>query len=122
MSEWIRKYEITNSKLADENYYWSVVGKHGGVHLWIRPSPLNDGEFYGGVEYHYRVAPEGRELSPDNCWLIGCPCFHVGSSLAAIEKYIPLWLRNREAHEVIFDSLEWDALDLKPESEMGVEA
>ncbi len=62
---------------------WGVVDEHGGVHIDIRVSP--NGEVNGGLEFHYRK-PRGCDdplPSHEHCWLLGCPCWHEGTSLGA---------------------------------------
>jgi len=97
-----------------DRHTWSVVGPAGGVHIWACPMPegFNYGErFYGGVEVHSRHG-EG-EPHHKNCWLIGGPCWHDGSSLYFSENIEPI-LRNSDAefpssvHEYInAELLDW---------------
>ena len=79
---------------------WWIKGPHGGVHIWARLSKL-DGwptEWIGGVECHWAECPENGTgwHKPDapshgDCWLLGSPCWHDGSSLYFSEHIAP-WL------------------------------
>lgn len=54
---------------------------------------------------HYRTPPESMRDDPpssDVCWLLHCPCWHDGSSLAVEEKWIPLWLTRPNDHDEMF--------------------
>ena len=52
---------------------WGVAGPLGGIHIWC-----NVDFRYGGLEVH---RPATDKADNENCWLIGCPCNHDGSSL-----------------------------------------
>lgn len=67
-----------------DRHVWSVVGAEGGVHIWAQ---LHDADFqakygeqfFGGVECHW---PAGDDPAHHpECWLLGKPCRHDGSSL-----------------------------------------
>lgn len=60
---------------------WALRGPEGGVHIWRRPSP--DFGHYGGIEIHSKKQLYDFDPKPthENCWLLGCPCYHDGSSL-----------------------------------------
>ena len=91
---------------------WSVCGARIGAHLHISDIGEERGREYGrysgGIEIHYRTPPEYMKNDAPtsiNCWLIGGPCWHDGSSMQATEKWIPMWLRNTNDHAVIFREL-----------------
>jgi len=77
---------------TDGRHWWAVVGDLGGVHFWYSESK-HDGQKYGGVEWHWRERTEDYHTetpSHDDCWVIGGPCWHDGTSLYADEVYIPM--------------------------------
>ena len=98
-------------------HLWSLLGARGGLHLWI----TDHGEeherkcgnrYLGGIEIHYRRPPEYMRDQPpsqDECWLLCAPCWHDGSSLQAMERWIPLWLVAPHDHERMFQGLAVDA-------------
>lgn len=75
----------------------AVVGPKGAVHYWHQQREAtyyDDRTRYGGVEVHWRQKPEwasSDEPDRDDCWLLGGPCWHDGSSLYAEEVAIPKW-------------------------------
>ena len=80
-----------------DRHIWSLVGPEGGVHIWAR---RNDDEFaerfgarfIGGIEVHRRAPSEWQSDYPsshDDCWLIGGPCWHDGTSLYFSERIGP---------------------------------
>ncbi len=72
MSELRQVREFNNDRLC-----WGVVGERGGIHMWC-----NSNLSYGGIEVHSKTRVyEGQKPSNEDCWLIGCKCFHDGSSL-----------------------------------------
>ena len=107
------KYEFTTDSFGDR-HTWSCVGEWGGLHVHI----VDSGEEYekkygerhnGGIEIHYRAAPDymrGDAPSQDKCWLLGCPCWHDGSSLQASEFWIPFWVQDKDNHKGMFNLLE----------------
>lgn len=74
-------YSHCNTGLA-----WAVFGEHGGIHLHCSAGDFSS----GGIEIHSRTPlhdghkPHGHT----NCWLIGCPCYHDGSSLQWSERLV----------------------------------
>lgn len=75
-------------------HLWSVVSDCGrfAAHLWIEERPGREWYTIGGIEYHSAVAPEwraGEDPGRFECWLLGKPCYHEGSSLQAEP-----WIRN----------------------------
>lgn len=96
------KYELCFN-FGIKKHIWSVVNAAGGIHLHIS----QHGEsVYGGLELHSRTPLYGSDRAPtgENCWLIGGPCWHDGSSLAAEEYWIPLWKSGAD-HEAILGQL-----------------
>lgn len=82
---------------------YNLVGVRGGVNLHavrlIRPEGDAPFAWSGGLEFHFRAAPSGREGEPpdhDECWLLHCPCWHEGSGLIVNEVYAPLLEEGRE--------------------------
>ena len=87
---------------------WTCVGKEFGLHIWIAKSVAGGREYYGGLEMHYRAAPDYMKEHPPsntNCWLLNAPCWHDGTSLYAHEVIIPFWLRDPENNERMFEFL-----------------
>ena len=88
-------------------HQWEVVGPNGGIHFHVSLTPG-----YGpsaGLEIHRRT-PLDKNTAPSQspCWLLGCPCWHDGTSLYAIETLWPMiesYLRSGD-HEMIFRLLE----------------
>lgn len=77
---------------------WWIKGQSGGVHIWARLSKLAGWqlEWIGGVECHWAQCPAGSYHNPDtpshgDCWLLGGPCWHDGTSLYFSERIEP-WL------------------------------
>ena len=100
------QYEVV---CGTPSHTWSVVGRHGGMHLWIR-GYLLDGTmtWSGGIEMHYRTPPQYMEHdapSHDCCWLLQAPCWHDGSSLQATEEWIPRWLMDPHDHDGMLAAL-----------------
>lgn len=90
---------------------FGLVGSLGGVHFWVEQY-VYEGEKkrFGGVEKHSRKPFNWSGEVADNseCWLIGGPCYHDGSSLMAEERFIPIW---NDCHydgdfSIIYDMLE----------------
>ena len=75
---------------------WAVIGPLGAVHFW----KFNNYPQLGGVEEH-RKAPadyqNGQPPSHEDCFLLGCPCWHDGSSLYADTFFPILELQGEEA-------------------------
>ena len=74
-----------------------VKDERGAIHFHFRidQTPLfpEDGRFScAGVETHYASAPDymdGEAPSHENCWILGGPCWHDGTSLWASEHWLP---------------------------------
>lgn len=65
-------------------HMWEVESEFGGGHLHIRYKGV--GEFYGGIEIHYRSPPDymkGSAPHHHDCFVTGGLCWHDGSSLGA---------------------------------------
>lgn len=107
-----RHHKYTWEKsLGVARHAWSLVGPLGGVHFTFydhKDTPS------AGLEFHHSpVCDYRRNEAPDhvNCWLIGGPCRHDGSSLYARETLLPMILpmiRNGD-HGTIFRFLEGEA-------------
>ena len=107
------KYEYSYPFGDYPMHIWSCVGAKGAVHFWVKDYGEERGKQYrerygGGIEIHYRYPPNYMNTPPshDNCWLLGGPCWHDGSSLQASRHWIPLWLSANNNHEIIFEELE----------------
>ena len=103
------KYEYTNDYYA--KHIWSVEGANGGIHLHITDlgEKITNERYSGGIEYHYRTPPDYmKEDAPShhNCFLLGGPCWHDGSSLQASEYWVPLWEMDQGNHDLIFSELQ----------------
>jgi hypothetical protein len=100
-----RKYRLIIRKtltFGSWKHEWSLIGRHGGVHLHISgPHVYDNSEHWSaGLEFHYRSPPEYMENDPpshDRCWLIECPCWHDGTILYAQEHYLPMFLMGDDA-------------------------
>ena len=86
------KYELTEGN----RHLWSYADERGGVHIWAQYRDDEISRKYnwlwtGGVERHSPVRGEydSAEPSHDECWLIGKPCWHDGSSLYFSENIAP---------------------------------
>jgi hypothetical protein len=127
MSKFRAKYEYRPNHGHPE-HVWTVIGRLGAMHFhvtdmgeqWIIEHPSYE-RYSGGLEIHYRSPPDYmRDDAPsqDKCWLIGCPCWHDGTSLYASETLIPYWLVEPHDHQRMFHRLEMEYADrFKPEDE-----
>lgn len=87
-------------------HQWSLRGPYGGLHLSI--NIVEGYEATAGLEFHHNYDPSGGQEAAHHkdCWLIGGPCWHDGTSLYASET---VWPRVRDMmpdHEAIFAYLE----------------
>lgn len=93
-------------------HMWQLVGPKGGLHFTANKTEGYD--WSCGLETHYAEAPEYmRDQAPSQvkCWLIGCRCWHDGTSLYASETLWPIiepMLRSGD-HDAIFRVLEHEA-------------
>lgn len=73
---------------------WAISGDAGAVEFQgiAQCVDMNDRNAYNlsfkpyGIEYHFRTPPEyraGTLAYHEDCWLIGGPCWHDGSSVDA---------------------------------------
>ena len=91
---------------------WIVVGTLGAIDFHYSHAHLEVTRRFGvagGVEFHYRAAPEymeSDEPSHDQCWILGGRCWHDGTSLWASEYWIPLLQSGGEA--AIWHALEYE--------------
>lgn len=73
-----RRIEFSNDRLC-----WCVIGDKGAIHVWCTALDVT----LGGIEIHSREPLyDGHWSSDEPCWLIGCKCYHDGSSLQYIER------------------------------------
>lgn len=88
-----RRHEIRPN--GEQHYV--VIGEEGAIHFHLMESSEDSrkayGErYWGGVEIHSKKALYDNQMSiSKNCWILGCECWHDGSSLMASERYIPEW-------------------------------
>ena len=89
---------------------WVVANELAGLHFWCEQT---GSEWFGGVEFHSATRHDYMNESPshDNCWLLGGPCWHDGSSPDAREVWIPRWLRNKDDHDVMLSMLEQEFME-----------
>ncbi|PZQ99178.1 MAG: hypothetical protein DI533_00270 [Cereibacter sphaeroides] len=90
-------YAYEEPKESNVRHLWSVVGPLGGIHIWAASSPAGfdrEEKYYGGVEVHSRKPMYGAtEPSHQECWLLGGPCWHDGTSLYFSENIEPFLRR-----------------------------
>lgn len=105
------KYEYSKP-WGNPNHVWTVIGARGAIHFHVSDMGERKADawdrYSGGLEVHYRSAPDymaDQAPSQDKCWLIGCPCWHDGTSLYASETIIPFWLASPNDHERMFNFL-----------------
>lgn len=97
------------NRFGTPTHIWQVIGAKGAIHLHITESGIEEMEYYGGLEMHWRSPPnymKNNAPSQDECSILKCPCWHDGSSLAATETWIPRWLLDKHNHEHMFRLLE----------------
>ena len=108
------KYEYSRP-WGSVNHSWSVVGARLGIHVHIADQGEERAEkhqierYSGGIEFHYRSPPPymaDQCPSQKTCWLLGCPCWHDGSSMQASDFWIPFWLQDPHNHERMFREIE----------------
>lgn len=93
-----------------QKHQWSFRGPEGGLHLHV--ILMADQEKYPdpscGLEFHYMRDPTGGREAPHHkqCWLLGGPCWHDGTSLYASETVWPRVERMLPDHDAIFRYLE----------------
>lgn len=105
------KYEYRN-EFGNPKHVWTCIGRYGAMHFHVTDMGEKwaqehgrDERFSGGLEIHYRTPPDymaEQAPSQDKCWLIGCPCWHDGTSLYAHETLIPMWRAAPDDHERMF--------------------
>lgn len=90
--------EVINPDTDEPRYIWAVRGRLGGVHVWAQRASqsterITGRRYYGGIEIHCAAPGEyddPAQPSHRDCWLIGAPCWHVGSSLQFDEQIAPM--------------------------------
>lgn len=98
-------------RLGRWTYWYQIVGRHGGVHLHISHWGDNPDDYTAGLEYHYRVPPDYMATKPpshNQCFLLESPCWHDGTSMYAMDHYLPMH-RSGNCKESIFLSMVNDA-------------
>lgn len=113
MAKFRSKYEYSKP-YSNHHHVWTVIGRHGAMHFHVTDAGKEHADKYGdqysgGLEVHYRSPPDYMQddaPSQDKCWLLGCPCWHDGTSLYASETIIPFWLVSPNDHERMFRFLE----------------
>lgn len=102
------KYTWSNP-FGSPRHMWEVVGPKGGIHFTASLTPGYEPSC--GLEFHHSPLARYRcDEAPDhtNCFLIGGPCWHDGTSLYASETIWPAvepMLRAGD-HEAVFRILE----------------
>lgn len=80
-------------------HMWTLKGPLGGVHIWARPEDAEWaekwGKYYcGGVERHSPRPVYDWEKQDEphhaDCFLLGGPCWHDGTSLYFSERIAPM--------------------------------
>ena len=82
------------------HFRFGVIGERGGVELQFRVMlsdplpPMLDRVGIGGFEIHSRTPFPYSDAEPyhADCWFIGGPCWHDGTSLWAQEYWMPGFL------------------------------
>lgn len=109
---YIKEYKMTFPYGDIAHHQWIIIGRHGGKHLHIsgyKPVRSEDIDFSGGLETHWRNPPEYMENcapSQNNCWVLGQPCWHDGTSLYVSEAFIPR-LKHGLTHGLTIDDHDW---------------
>lgn len=89
---------------------WACIGPEFAMHIHITDRGAEDqfSRYYGGLEFHYRTAPDylsDKAPSHTDCWLLKAPCWHDGTSVYASEVIIPFWEMDPTNNERMFDFL-----------------
>lgn len=99
-------------EFGNPRHNWIVVGARMGVQLHItdltKREATADIGYSAGLEFHYRTPPEHmRDDAPSHkdCWVIGGPCWHDGTSLYAAEHWVPRWELAPHDHDGMFSAL-----------------
>lgn len=84
-------------------HHFGCYGPEAVIDIWV----ANDDSEHvtSGIECHYRNAPDymaGKEPSRTNCTFTGGNCWHDGSSLYAMEHFLPLWQATRNIDSMLF--------------------
>ena len=129
MPRYENEYKYTN-RFGSAYHTWVVVGARIGMHLHISDQGEEDARkhqiqrFSGGIEIHYRSPPDYmKDDAPSqmDCWVLGGPCWHDGSSLQAMESWIPFWKSAPHDHERMFRALEHELEERDPAATEGKE-
>jgi hypothetical protein len=106
----------TRTRATDKTYGWAVVGPHGAIEFWFtdRGQGADYYRYLGGVETHQRkpfeYSSDKEAPDHDKCDVLSGPCWYDGTSLWAMEYWIPEVLRYdnwQEAEELfVFPTLE----------------
>lgn len=97
--ELFRRYRCTYRMYwRFDQWAWSyeLIARDGGLHLHVSTYAI-DGktEYSAGLEMHSRTPPAGANIPPsfDECWLLKAPCWHEGTSVYAMDHFLPIHLR-----------------------------
>ena len=102
------RYSVRNGNVY---HTWIVIGSKGALHLHITDL-MGVARYSAGIEVHYRTLPDYMAHEPPShkhCDILGAPCWHDGSSLAAEETWIPRWLAAPHDHDGMFAALREEA-------------
>jgi hypothetical protein len=72
---------------------WAIKNDKGAIHIHAALSEFpGEHSWIGGVEVHSPVPFEYSSAEPNhkNCWLLGGPCWHDGTSLYFSENIAPM--------------------------------
>lgn len=114
-----RKEYRYNLSAGYPKHIWICEGRHGAVHLHITDLGEDHARKYGdrysaGLECHYRQPPRymsDQAPSQKDCWVLGGPCWHDGTSLYAQESYVPFWQGDPSNHDRVLARLEREYAD-----------
>lgn len=85
-------------RINESQVLFAVAGERGGVHFHVDPARLDR----CGIEQHRRIEKGER------CWLLDAPCEHDGSTLAARETWLPVYVSCNSTgdFEPLYEALE----------------
>jgi hypothetical protein len=102
-------------QFGSSHHVWYVLGELGAIHFHVTDMGENrDPRYSGGIEIHYRTPPDymkGDAPSQTECWILHAPCWHDGSSLQAVDTWIPLWLSAPNDHDHMFRCLKAEYME-----------
>ena len=107
-----REYRHSLRPPVETRHAWVVRGQVMCLELWItEPGPALGIEPQAGLESHYLIRPPWvQDEAPHHtsCSITGGDCWHDGTSLYAMEYYLPMWRPCRDPADQFWDDLEYD--------------